>query len=116
MLETVNDAGRVARMVEDTVAEVLTKRGLETAAMAPDAKLADTLGLKSMDLAEIVLILEDEMETDPFQTIPITSIRTLGDLTNAYLTTLGLVEADAHVQDIAAEMATARAKRAGRRR
>lgn len=116
MLETVPTEASVTRLVEDTVREVLAKRGLDASAISAEAKLADTLGLKSMDLAEIVLILEDEFETDPFQAIPITSIRTVNDLAGAYLTTLGLSEAKAPEQDIAAEMAAARSRRAGRRR
>lgn len=116
MLETVKTKDSVTRMVEDTVREVLEKRGLDTSALSPEAKLADTLGLKSMDLAEIVLILEDELDTDPFQITPITSVRTLGDLRDAYLTMLGLAQSQAPQQDIAAEMSAARSRRAGRRR
>lgn len=117
MLETTGDMERVAATVRETVAAVMRERGLDAAAISYEAKLSDTLGLKSMDLAQIVLTLEDDLETDPFQAIPITSIRTVGDLVRAYGVSLGLVAAEAPgAQDMAAEMAAARQRRAGRRR
>jgi acyl carrier protein len=43
------------------------------------------LGLKSLDLARIVANLEMALEADPFaEQVAITSIRTVGDLLNAY--------------------------------
>ena len=115
MLET--DAAAVADRIADTIAEVMRERGLDPASIAPEARLTEGLGLKSMDLARIVLTLEDELEVDPFQTVPITSIRTVGDLTAAYLGALGLGGAPAPAApDMAAEMQAARARRAGRRR
>lgn len=115
MLEATNGIERVTAAIHRTIAEVMAQRGLDTAGIAAEAKLSDTLGLKSMDLAQIVLTLEDELEADPFQTIPITSVRTVADLGQAYLVTLGLAEA-APAADMADEMAAARARRGGRRR
>ena len=117
MLETIGSMDRVRTTIHQTVAEVMAQRGLDPAEIADDAKLSDTLGLKSMDLAQIVLTLEDDLETDPFQSIPITSIRTVGDLVTAYGVSLGLIDQTAPgAQDMGAEMAAARARRAGRRR
>lgn len=117
MLEAINSIDSVTAAVNDTIAAVMAQRGLDPARIAGDAKLSDTLGLKSMDLAQIVLTLEDDLETDPFQSIPITSIRTVGDLIAAYAVALGLsAQATPGAQDMSAEMAAARARRAGRRR
>lgn len=117
MLETVTTPEVIARRITGAIAGVMAERGLDAARIEPGAKLSDTLGLKSMDLAQIVLNLEDALETDPFQTIPITSIRTVGDLIGAYAAALGVAGAVAPGgQDMAAEMAAARARRAGRRR
>ena len=102
----------VRKTVSEAVQTVMVARGLDTGAFRPDAKLADGLGLKSMDLAQIVLELEDAFDCDPFQKIPITSIRTVDDLAQAYLVTLGLADRDAPL-DLLAE---ARARRAPRRR
>jgi acyl carrier protein len=117
MLEIVNTPEVIARRITGAISEVMAERGLDVARIAPEAKLSDTLGLKSMDLAQIVLNLEDELETDPFQTIPITSIRTVGDLIGAYAASLGVAGATAPGgQDMEAEMAAAKARRTGRRR
>jgi acyl carrier protein len=95
----------------------MTARDLDPGAIEPRAKLSETLGLRSMDLAQIVLTLEDDLNTDPFQQIPITSIRTVGDLTQAYLVSLGLSDGGAPgSQDMAAEMAAAKARMVRRRR
>ena len=74
----------VASTVINIITEVLSEQGLLNGTVEESAKLVDTLGLKSMDIAQIVLNLEDELDTDPFQELPITSIRTVGDLINAY--------------------------------
>ena len=117
MLKAVESEARVAEAIHGAVATVMRERGLDTSLIADGAKLTDTLGLKSMDLAQIVLTLEDELGTDPFREIPITSIRTVGDLVRAYAVTLGVAAgAVPGGQDMAAEMEAARQRRAGRRR
>ena len=117
MLKPVDSEAQVTQAVKGAVATVMHERGLDTARIAEDAKLSDTLGLKSMDLAQIVLTLEDDLGADPFQQIPITSIRTVGDLVRAYAVTLGVASGAAPGgQDMAAEMEAARARRTGRRR
>lgn len=117
MLKAVESEAPVAEAIRGVLAGVMRERGLDTSLIADDAKLSDTLGLKSMDLAQIVLTLEDELDADPFREIPITSIRTVGDLVRAYAVTLGVEKgAMPGGQDMAAEMETARKRRAGRRR
>jgi len=117
MLETTLTQAKVEETVKATVAAIMASRDLDPGAIAPLAKLSETLGLRSMDLAQIVLTLEDELNTDPFQAIPITSIRTVGDLTQAYLVSLGLADSELPgTQDMAAEMAAAKARQPRRRR
>lgn len=117
MLETAPTRARVENTVEATIAAVMTARDLDPGAIAASATLSETLGLRSMDLAQIVLTLEDDLNTDPFQAIPITSIRTVGDLIQAYLVSLGLSDdRSPGAQDMVAEMASAKARLARRRR
>ena len=104
----------VEAQVHQTIAGVMAARGLAGEIQA-EARLSEGLGLRSMDLAQIVLTLEDDLDTDPFQTIPITSIQTVGDLTRAYLVSLGLAERQA-APDMAAELSQARERRSRRRR
>ena len=108
---------RVTAAIEGTITAVMEARGLNQGGIEPSARLSETLGLRSMDLAQIVLTLEDDLNCDPFQSIPITSIRTVGDLTRAYLVSLGLADgAVPGAQDMSAEMDAAKARRARRRR
>ena len=117
MLETTLTEARVEEMVKSTIAAVMTARDLDPGGIEPLARLSETLGLRSLDLAQIVLTLEDDLNIDPFQSIPITSIRTVGDLADAYLVSLGLSDhALPGAQDMSAEMAAAKARRARRRR
>ncbi len=117
MLETTPTKGGVEETVNSTIAAVMAARDLDPGGIEPLATLSETLGLRSLDLAQIVLTLEDDLDIDPFQTIPITSIRTVGDLTDAYLVSLGLSDrALPGTQDMAAEMEAAKARRARRRR
>ena len=51
----------------------------------PDHALVEDLGLRSLDLAQIVVKLEIELGVDPFaRLVPVTSVRTVGDLCGAY--------------------------------
>ncbi|MFD6966947.1 acyl carrier protein [Streptomyces sp. NPDC059979] len=53
--------------------------------IAPDDLLVDGLGLSSLHLARITAVLEMELDLDPFvELVPITDVRTVGDLYEAY--------------------------------
>ena len=117
MLANNDIADRVSQTIFETISTLMAQRGLETAGLDKTAKLVDTLGLKSMDIAEVVLLLEDELEIDPFQEIPITSVRTVGDLINAYLITLDPASAPVAETDSANKQPTPGvSRRADRRR
>lgn len=50
-----------------------------------DHALVEDLGLRSLDLAQIVVKLEMELGVDPFASlVPVTSVRTVADLCGAY--------------------------------
>ncbi|MEU9373898.1 phosphopantetheine-binding protein [Streptomyces sp. NPDC048255] len=53
--------------------------------IAPGDLLVDGLGLSSLHLARITAVLEQELDLDPFiELVPITDVRTVGDLYDAY--------------------------------
>ncbi|MCJ8308053.1 MAG: acyl carrier protein [Rhizobiaceae bacterium] len=118
MLAKSEAANRVGQLVRDTISDLLEEQGLENPGVEDDAKLVDTLGLKSMDIAQVVLMLEDELDADPFQEIPITSVRTVGDLVNAYQVALDPDSASAGEADTPSEPAAPASvsRRANRRR
>lgn len=119
MLAKSEAASRVDQLVRDTISDLLDEQGLDNPGVEDDAKLVDTLGLKSMDIAQVVLVLEDELDADPFQEIPITSVRTVGDLINAYQIALdpnSASEAESEAAPEAAPAAPPVSRRANRRR
>jgi acyl carrier protein len=73
----------------------------------------EAIGLKSLDLARLVAELEVELGFDPFaETIPITSMRTVGDLVEAYSgTSAGTSAAGTEDPALAAAAERARARR-----
>lgn len=53
--------------------------------------LVEELGLKSLDLARLIAILDLQLNVEPFaERVAITSIRTVGDLYRAYALCLGV--------------------------
>jgi len=117
MLNKSDVADRVTNTVLQTISDLLEERELGDSTLNGDAKLVDTLGLKSMEIAQLVLTLEDELDVDPFQEITITSIRTVDDLIGAYVTTLdpsSNPSSQAEPVDVSVTQGTAR--RSNRRR
>lgn len=79
----------VEAAVYETVRGVAAQRGLEIAALGPQMRLVDELGLKSLDVARLIAMLELKLGLDPFSDlVPVTNIRTVGDLCGAYLRAL----------------------------
>ena len=67
------------------VTKVVRDRSPDAPEVAPHHGLTTELGLESLDLARIVASLELELEADPFSSlVPITDVRTVGDLVSAY--------------------------------
>lgn len=74
------------RIIHDTLRKVADDEGIELPPLREDAGLIDDLGFRSLHIARILAILEIELERDPFASgeVPITDLRTLGDLCAAY--------------------------------
>lgn len=67
------------------------------------------LGVSSLQLAELVSNLESSFGVDPFaERVPITSVRSVGDLCNAYLACLA--PADAADESLDVELRAVRAR------
>jgi acyl carrier protein len=62
---------------------VVQRRNGASATVTTDQPL-QTLGLDSLDLAQLVAVLEAELGLDPFASRSIASIRTVGVLCRAY--------------------------------
>lgn len=112
MLKPGVDAVGIAAVVVAAILEVLDQPELGVADVRDGAELVADLGLKSMDLAQLVAILEVELGADPFrEAVSITSVRTVGDVCRAYEALLSGDVADSG----AADLERARARGAARR-
>ncbi len=73
------------QVIYDVVKNVALENSIEIEQVMSHHKLVDGLGFSSLDLARIVAMLELKLEVDPFaRLVPITSVRTVGDLHKAY--------------------------------
>lgn len=73
-------------VIYDTLKRVAEDEHLELPPLSDDKSLVDELGFRSLHIARILAILEIELDVDPFASgeLPITNVRTVGDLCNAY--------------------------------
>lgn len=85
MLNPELTAVEVEGVVHAAIARVMQAHGLPVGEIRGEDKLNATLGLRSLDLAELVFELETAVGADPFEhLVPITSVRTVDDLVAAY--------------------------------
>lgn len=74
----------IRQTVHRVIGEIVERNG-RTAPAFSDADLLVDTGLASLDLAAVVARLERLWKIDPFfEAVPITEIRTVGDLWRAY--------------------------------
>lgn len=74
----------VQRRVIATLRDVFENKGLEIPELSADTPLDQSLGLESLDYAELVVRLEQEFGKDPFSTGTPPRVQTLGDLATYY--------------------------------
>jgi acyl carrier protein len=79
------DKPRIEAVISEQINLILAEKSLPARTPSPSDKLHDTIGLSSLDLAILVSELELAFGTDPFaKLVPITDMRTVGDLVRAY--------------------------------
>ena len=73
------------QVIHASVLQIAQQKSVDIAEVSNEQKLNADLGLSSLDLAQLVAVLELRLSADPFaKLVPITSIRTVGDLCDAY--------------------------------
>lgn len=101
----------IESVVHRKIRAVLEERSGESRPIRGVDKLNATLGLSSLDLAVVVAELEIELGADPFaKLVPITSVRSVDDLVEAYRKALVLGAKSAE-QDEGLDAAMRRAQR-----
>lgn len=115
---TNDKAGRVEAIVHEQIHAILMEQSRSARKLSAKDRLSDTLGLSSLDLATLISELELALDADPFaELIPVTSIRTVGDLVRAYQ--LALQPDAASVldkQELSSAVARARLRRTRRKK
>lgn len=87
MLRPDLDRDQVAELVRDEIRQLLEERGEAAVTLSDTDNLAADLGFSSLDLAQLVAQLEQRIGEDPFtELVPITSVRNVRDLVDAYMT------------------------------
>jgi acyl carrier protein len=93
-------AAEISKTVRGQIDLLLDERDLPGRNIGPEDRLNADLGLTSLDLASLVAALEMKLKADPFQElVPITSIRTVGDLEAAYVKYFSDSDSEQEVQD-----------------
>jgi len=75
------------QIIHDTLRRVAEEEeGVQLGTISDSSALIDNLGFRSLHIARILAILEIEFSYDPFASgdVPITGLRTVGDLCAAY--------------------------------
>jgi acyl carrier protein len=73
------------KTIHEAIRDVGEQRGLTLPPIGDQQHLIADLGFKSLDLAQLIAVLETTLRADPFaRLIPITQVRTVGDLCSAY--------------------------------
>jgi acyl carrier protein len=84
-----NDLSRVRTVVREAVTKLVQERDEAPEHINDDDGLSGALGLRSLDLARLIFELELAFEVNPFaKLVPITSVRTIADLVNAFAVAL----------------------------
>ena len=104
----------ISKAVRDEVRLLLDEKDLPIREIGAEDRLNVDLGLTSLDLASLVAALEMKLNADPFQElVPITSVRTVGDLETAYVKFFSKGQGGVGDEDLAKVRRRAEARRLG---
>ena len=101
----------LSQTVHAVIRLVAEEESIPLGTLRDEHKLVDDIGLKSLDLARVVAKLESALGVDPFaKLVPITSVRTVGDLCAAYARCRSPAADSAATPDVLAGKARAEAR------
>lgn len=72
--------------VKDSINEIISMKGVDETKIDRDSKIVQDLGLKSLDIAQLIAMLESEFDKDPFSdgSATLADVLTVGDLCKIY--------------------------------
>jgi acyl carrier protein len=71
-------------LVIEVLNTVMENRGLRSGDVSPETRLDASLGLESLDFAEVVVRLEERTGKDPFASGPVPQVTTVSELAALY--------------------------------
>lgn len=114
---TADKSARVEAIVHEQIHAILKEQSRDVPKLSAKDKLSDTLGLSSLDLATLISELELALDVDPFaELVPVTSLRTVGDLVQAYRLALQPGDTAHRGQDLSPAVARASLRRTRRKK
>ena len=115
MLNSTPSHSDVESAIQQEIVRVLQEKSTAEALppITQDSRLGIDLGLSSLDLPQLVSLLEMSLQADPFLSlVPITSVRTVGDLYRAYQRFFSGEPVSTEDAELAASQRRAEARRA----
>lgn len=75
----------IAEVIENALTDIQEQQGYRSVTLAPEHRVVKDLGFSSMDVAQLIAVLEMETGVDPFaQGVSIMDVHTVGDLVRVY--------------------------------
>ncbi len=85
LMTTPNTTTNILETIATEIHKILKVENKKIGEITREAELNAHVGLTSLNLAELVVALEIRLSVDPFSAlVPITEVRTIGDLCQAY--------------------------------
>lgn len=78
---------KVFEIVKESINDILLMNGLDEIDIKKDSKIVQDLGLKSLDIAQLIAMLEAEYDIDPFNEgrATLAEVLTVEDLCKLYM-------------------------------
>lgn len=75
----------VKEVIQGALADIQEQQGYRSVAIQNDHRVVKDLGFSSLDVAQLIAVLEMELEVDPFaQGVSIMEVHTVGELIRVY--------------------------------
>jgi acyl carrier protein len=77
---------KIRETIENAIKSIQEQQSYRKVELRDDLRLTKDLGFSSLDIAQLIALLELELEVDPFsQGFSISDIGTIGSLSNVYM-------------------------------
>ena len=72
-------------VIVDVIGKIRSQKDMPDVELSDDKRVIDDLGFRSLDVAQLIAMLELELGVDPFaEGLPLTDVNTIGEVEQAY--------------------------------